>query len=207
MDDPAFAYQLSQPNLCVINQYATTTVLVFGVGNFFGMLLGGGGGSYLYHVDSRYPAILAGSMAILGCFPFWVMLNFVDSTSSILFLATVSVVSGFGSGVTGPIVKATLQNVTHPCSRGQAFALFNTFDDLGKGIGPIFVAGLIGRMGRTSAFNVGVWGWILCGFFNLVIYFTVRSDEATVQATISAHLTRQNNGAIQSQYDDNERLS
>lgn len=109
-------------------QAATSTILVFGVGNFFGLLLGGSGGTYLYGRDKRYPALLAGTLAIGSCFPFWVLLNAVDSESNPLFIVVVALSAGVLSGGTGPIVKATLQNVTLPQTRGQAFALFNTFD-------------------------------------------------------------------------------
>lgn len=108
-------------------------ILIFGMGNFFGLLLGGGFASRLYLVDKRYPALLAGSMAIGGCFPFWILLNWIDRDSNIVFLIVVGVSAGILSGGTGPIVKATLQNVTLPHARGQAFALFNTFDDFGRG--------------------------------------------------------------------------
>ena len=172
-------------------QYATSTVLMFGLGNFFGMLVGGAGGSHLYQLDRRYPPVFAGTAAILGCFPFWLLLNHVSNATSFPTVAIISVLAGLCSGVTGPIVKATLQNVTLPQSRGQAFALFNTFDDFGRGLGPVFVAMLISRFGsRTPAFNVGVCGWILCGIFNLAMFLTVRRDEETVQATLTASLTK-----------------
>merc|ERR1719354_414826 len=94
----------------------------------------------------------------------------------------ISFLAGIGSGVTGPIVKATLQNVTVPNARGQAFALLNTFDDFGRGLGPLFVAMLItGLGGRRIAFNVGVAGWVFCGIFNFCIYFTIKKDEEATQ--------------------------
>lgn len=167
------------------------TVLIFGLGNFFGLLIGGGGGTYLYRRDKRHPALLAGSFAILGCFPFWILLNHINSTSSIITITAVALSAGLASGVTGPIIKATLQNVTLPQSRGQAFALFNTFDDFGRGLGPVFVAALITNMGgRTQAFNVGVLGWMVCGFFNMLIFFTIERDERVVQLTLLANLSK-----------------
>jgi predicted MFS family arabinose efflux permease len=108
-------------------------ILVFGVGNFFGLLVGGSGGTYLYRRDKRYPALLAGGMAIASCLPFWVLLNKVHANSPPLLIGLVALSTGVLSGGTGPIVKATLQNVTMPQARGQAFALFNTFDDFGRG--------------------------------------------------------------------------
>lgn len=173
-------------------EFATFTVLWFGAGNFLGLLMGGAGGQYLYRVDKRYPALLAGSMAIFGCVPFWVLLNGVNNNSSFIFNAAVSLLAGTASGVTGPIIKATLQNVTLPNMRGQAFALFNTCDDFGRGLGPVFVASMIRSVGgRTPAFNLGTLGWALCGILNLAIFFTAEGDERRGQATISATLSQQ----------------
>lgn len=173
-------------------EFATFTVLIFGLGNFFGLIMGGAGGQYLYSVDKRYPALLAGSMAIFGCVPFWVLLNGVNNNSSFVFVMFVSIVAGTAAGATGPIIKATLQNVTLPHMRGQAFALFNTADDFGRGIGPVFVSYLITTTGgRTPAFNIGTLGWAVCGVFNLLIFFTAERDEQEVQAALSASLGRQ----------------
>ena len=166
---------------------ATFVLLVFGFGNFLGMLLGGGGGTYLYRIDRRYPALLAGFSAILACFPFWVLLNHVDVSSKTWFVLLVSVISGLTCAVTGPIIKAQLQNVTLPQTRGVAFSLFNLGDDFGKGLGPVFVAALITMMGtRTRAFNAAVFGWALCGLLNLAIFFTIERDERMVQIRLAA---------------------
>ena len=150
------------------------------------MLLGGAGGSFLYRWDSRYPALLAGGMACLSCACFWVLINHVDNNSSIIWIAMVAVSTGLTSGTTGPIVKATLQNVTHPQARGQAFALLNTFDDFGRGLGPVFVAALIGSLqgNRTRAFTIGAVGWMICGFLNATVYWTVKRDQDVVQQRI-----------------------
>jgi MFS family permease len=170
-------------------QYATVVILIFGVGNFFGMLIGGYGGAHLYRIDKRYPALLAGVSAISSCFPFWILLNGIDSKTNILITGLASMCTGIFSGITGPIIKATLQNVTLPNTRGKAFALFNTFDDLGRGLGPVFVANMIVRFGdRTQAFNVGVLGWLICGLANICVFFTVNNDELHVQSTIASDL-------------------
>jgi MFS family permease len=169
---------------------ATLTMLLFGVGNFFGMLMGGYGGAHLYRCSPRYPALLAGGMAMAGCFPFWILLNHVNASSSLwLVLGPVSMSAGLCTGVTGPIIKATLQNVTLPQSRGQAFAWFNTFDDFGRGLGPVFVASLIAKLGgRTPAFNVGILGWMVCGAFNLCVFCTVQHDERKIQRLLAQDL-------------------
>jgi MFS family permease len=150
------------------------------------MLIGGAGGGYLYGLNVRYPALLAGVMACLSCLCFWVLINNIDNTSPLWWIVVVAVSTGLTSGTTGPIVKATLQNVSHPQARGQAFALLNTFDDFGRGVGPYFVASLITSMNgdRQRAFNVGAVGWMICGFLNAGMFCTVKRDEDVVQQRI-----------------------
>ena len=163
---------------------ATATILFFGIGNFCGIIIGGIGGDWLYKKDPRFPLLLSGSMAILGCFPLWILVNTTEVVDDeiplfmMIRIGFIAILAGVGSGVTGPIVKSTLQNTTRPNARGQAFALLNTFDDFGRGLGPVFVAMLIINLGgRQTAFNVGIGGWILCGIFNLCMFFTVKEDE------------------------------
>ena len=165
---------------------ATTTLMFFSLGHGIGLfLLGGGLGQRLYRCNRKYPAILAGSAAIVACVPLWILFNWVDAATPYWKTASVALLAGFGCGPTGPIIKATLTNVTHPRERGQAFALFNLFDDFGKGLGPFFVALLISGMGgRSEAFNLGIWGWAICGLANLAVFFFVEADEDNMQADL-----------------------
>ena len=170
-------------------QWATVVLLAFGIGNFVGMIVGGLAGSLLYRKDKRWPAILSGVSAMLGCLPFWALLNLpavnnAEDDMTIYYYYPLATLLGVLSAITGPIVKATLQNTTMPAMRGQAFALFNTFDDFGRGLGPVFVALLIqtiGRGHRLPAFRVGASFWMICGLLNLATYCTVVSDEERVQ--------------------------
>ena len=168
---------------------ATLVVMIFGAGNFFGMLAGGYGGGWLYRRDCRYPSLLAGCAAVVGCVPFYVMINGVTATSRLVWYGPVTLLAGCCSGITGPIVKTTMQNVSMPQTRGTALALFNTFDDFGRGLGPVFVAVLIQKLGgRTPAFNWGVLGWVLCGLLNGITFFTIRQDEERVQTLMAERL-------------------
>ena len=165
------------------------------------------GCSYLYeHFGPKYPAVLSSTSAIAGCFPLWALVNYnFDSSATddlsdgdelndgnpiyFFILGLIAILAGILSGVTGPIVKSTLQNVTMPSMRGQAFALLNTFDDFGRGLGPAFVAGLIEKMGgRRKAFNVGICGWIFCGFLNGMLFCTVEADEEKVRLGVEEQM-------------------
>lgn len=179
-------------------EFATIVLLVFGLGNFLGLLLGGFWGSSLYAIDKRYPSLLAGAAAALGAVPFWFLLNVVFASTSFFLTFPLSILSGFMAGITGPIAKATLQNVTKPDGRGQAFALYNTFDDFGRGLGPVFVAMMVSTLGgRTQAFNVGTSGWVLCGLLNGCMYFFVKKDEETMQAKLAASVDEESGLAMQ----------
>jgi len=119
------------------------------------------------------------------------MLSSLYTTTSLLHYNIIiygiaAIFAGIGSGVTGPIVKATLTNVTIPTSRGTAFALLNTFADFGRGLGPLFVAILIQSFhgNRQQAFNFSILGWALCGIFNLAIYFFAPTDQQTMRDTL-----------------------
>lgn len=172
-------------------QSATLVMMVFGLGNGAGLLLGGVGGSFLYSIDPRFPPILAGSAAILGCIPFWYLLNDVNGDSHLWFISIIAIVAGVSTMVTGVIAKATLQNVTSPQLRGQAFAIMNLSDDFGQGLGPAFISAMIATMGnRTTAFNWGVLGWAFCGMFNLLMFCTVTRDEARLYEEIVEQLSQ-----------------
>lgn len=52
------------------------------------------------------------------------------------------------------------------------------FSFTGRGLGPAFVAWMIGKLGgRRKAFNVGIVGWVFCGMLNGMLYFSVERDE------------------------------
>jgi MFS family permease len=173
-------------------QSATNLILTFGVGVFLGMSVAGVAGKSLYQRDPRYPQLLAGIMAMVGVIPMYAVLNFVNADTGVFLSGAMAILAGLGSGVTGPIVKATLTNVTLPTSRGAAFALLNTFDDVGRGLGPMGVAMLIMAFDgdRQRAFNVGILGWVLCGLANLAIFFVVKNDEAKMRQTLQTQQNR-----------------
>jgi hypothetical protein len=60
-----------------------------------------------------------------------------------------------------------------------------TLDDVGKGLGPALVAGLISLTGRVTAFNIAIAGWIPCGLLLLLAGLSISEDEARVQSTLS----------------------
>jgi MFS-type transporter involved in bile tolerance (Atg22 family) len=121
----------------------------------------------------------------VGCLPLFYLLNGVSADSSIGMAFFLAILSGFFASVTGPNVRAVLQNVTLPEQRGSAFALLNTTDDIGKGAGPFLIAVFVTAFGdRRAAFNFVTMGWAAGALVNLGIYWTIEKDEDDCQELV-----------------------
>ena len=75
--------------------------------------------------------------------------------------------------------RAVVQGVTAPEVRGSAFAVFNLTDDLGKGLGPLLVDGLVRTCGnKNTAYNIAICFWLVCAMMLASIAYTLEDDEA-----------------------------
>ncbi len=150
---------------------ATVLVMIFGVGNFLGMLACTVITDLVTNL--RKLAFLGGFFAVMACVP----LYFVLIPSQIFWeKALACSICGVLSAMTGPIVKSTIQNVTSIKTRGQAFGMLNIWDDIGRGLGPYVVANLISLCNnqRSTAFLYGgLLGWFICGILNMSMYLTL----------------------------------
>lgn len=69
--------------------------------------------------------------------------------------------------------------------------LISVFNLIGRGLGPAFVAWLIGKLGgRRKAFNIGIFGWLFCGILNGLLYCTVERDEERARMTVDSSVKR-----------------
>lgn len=64
-------------------QEATGVLLTFGVGNAVGVIIGGCLGHFSYKKDVRGPPFVMGISLMLGCIPFYFLINSVDSDASV----------------------------------------------------------------------------------------------------------------------------
>lgn len=134
-------YLAQDSGLGVIN--ASISLTVFGIacalGGIWGAILG-----QHYQNAYRYKIGLFTGLSTLAGIPptmFLVLANGrVFPTWTFFFC---SFTGGFLSSVTGPNVSAVVLNVNSPETRGTAFAIFNLFNDVGKGLGPFIGAFLI----------------------------------------------------------------
>jgi sugar phosphate permease len=112
--------------------------------------------------------------------------NFNPIDRKIVMLGSILMLSGILSGITDPIAKLTLQNVTMPQMRGTAFALHTAFDNLGRGLGPAFVAWMIEKLGgKRRAFNISAGSWMVCGFLNGLLFCTIKANKERVRLSVA----------------------
>ncbi|KAF6255108.1 major facilitator superfamily domain-containing protein [Scenedesmus sp. NREL 46B-D3] len=121
---------------------ATVVILLFGLGGGVGVLAGGAAGQLLYNWRKESMAVLTGLSVLAGVGPVYFLVNAdlqLPATASGAFAgATSSLLS-----ITGPNLRAIMININTPETRGVALALQSVTDDLGRGLGPVIVAGFI----------------------------------------------------------------
>ncbi|KAL7535058.1 hypothetical protein ACHAXR_006239 [Thalassiosira sp. AJA248-18] len=154
---------------------ATLVLATFGAGNAIGVVIAGFLGHIAYKRDVRGPPFIMGISLILGCIPFYFLINTVDEHASLVVIPV-------------PLERSILTNVCLPNLRGRANALVCIVDDLGKGLGPALVSLLITTFDRQTAFNISLIGWIIGGFLSLAITIFVAKDEESVQEQIREKL-------------------
>ena len=170
-------------------EFATTLMMVFGLGAMAGTVSGGVLGQRMYNVAPHHMTALMGASAIAGIFP-WLYLVDAEYTSrdgtSVERAVAAAALAGILCSMTGVNVRAMTVNVNSPRDRGTAFAWFNLTDDLGKGFGPVLSAWLIAKMGREAAFRIGFWFWLPCGVLCAACGWTLAEDEVRVRKEVDA---------------------
>lgn len=167
---------------------ATAVLLAFGVGAAIGNCGGGLLGQWLYNRSKASLPMLMGATTTVGCLPLLAIINTRVSGSDSAYSGAFAwaFLGGLLSCVTAANVRAVLLNVNAPETRGTVFAVYSLMDDLGKGAGPAVVAALIVRLGRKTAFNLGISGWVLCGALLTAIARFLDNEESELQESLAA---------------------
>ncbi|EKX53604.1 hypothetical protein GUITHDRAFT_64114 [Guillardia theta CCMP2712] len=160
-------------------EHSTIVVTCYNLGILGGVIFGGVVGQLIYNIKTSFIAILMGVTTFLGIFPLLWLIYLPVPTPPLLEIIAVALIGGLFTGVTGPCIRAVLLNVNMPETRGSAQALLTLTDDLGKGLGPLFMALLIiGLHGRLVAMSIAVFfGWLLCSILLCTLFFTIEADQ------------------------------
>jgi len=163
---------------------STTLIVLFSIGGMLGTVGAGWYGQHLYNQNPAQVSIFMGASAIVGVVPtaYLVLADYDNSNFDLAIKGFISLVAGAIACCVGVNIRAVLLNVLHPINRGTAFSLFMLTDDLGKGLGPLVVAGFVAALGRESAFLLSVMFWIPCGILIGATAYTVPKDLQTVSA-------------------------
>jgi len=163
---------------------STTLIVLFSIGGMLGTVGAGWYGQHLYNQNPAQVSIFMGASAIVGVVPtaYLVLADYDNSNFDLAIKGFISLVAGAIACCVGVNIRAVLLNVLHPVNRGTAFSLFMLTDDLGKGLGPLVVAGFVAALGRESAFLLSVMFWIPCGILIGATAYTVPKDLQTVSA-------------------------
>ena len=136
--------------------------------------------------------VLADGGDAIWIVPMLVLLNLPFSYG---VLIPVAFLGGLCASITGPNVRAVLQNCNLPETRGTVFALFALTDDLGKAFGPFLIAAFVTALGRRAAFNLATCAWFFCGVLLLGLSFTMTKDEQAVLDKVAE--ARRGKGAVE----------
>lgn len=171
-------------------QGATLIVMVIGAAAILGGFLGGLVGNRLYNRNPAWLPLWCGGTTLVGIVPTLALLNYPSQVGqtdpSLAVPLLLGALTGLTVSITGANVRAMLINVTTPETRGSVFSLYNLADDLGRGLGPWVVGGLVGVFGRLFAFDLATLFWLLCGGILLGMARTFPRDELALQARLRA---------------------
>ncbi|PSC76649.1 MFS family transporter: sugar [Micractinium conductrix] len=161
-------------------QGATLVLLVLGIGGAIGVVGGGIVGQWLYNRRKWAMSVFIGTCTVAGVLPMYFLIN-ADVKNVLPLTIIAALLAGGLSGTVGPNMRAMIINCNEPETRGMALAIQSMLDDLGKGLGPVFVSFFIQKLGRSGAFNLSTAGWIPCGLLLLGTAFTLARDEDAMQ--------------------------
>lgn len=67
-------------------------------------------------------------------------------------------------------------------TRGFVMSIFDVFNNIGRGLGPLIVSWMVEAMGsRARGYDIAMAAWWLDALCMALTYFTVEADEATAR--------------------------
>ena len=161
---PLFLIKFLNENKSLSIAAATTTFLLFGIGNVVGTIGGGIIGGALLKKKPSYLAHFCALTTVLGAVATLALFILVPAGNLEITLI-LGFIASFLVSITGPNVRTMLLDTNLPENRGAIFSIFNLTDSVGTGIGK-YVAGLLSvSYGLGMAMNLSTVVWFPCAVF------------------------------------------
>lgn len=163
-------------------EMGTVVFLVFGLGNVFGIVVGGLCGSALYKKSKAAVPIFC---SLTTAFGVYLTVLTLDYRGGLLILCLLGFLASFVASLTGPNVKFMLLNVNEPQDRGRIFSIFNLTDSLGTGIGK-FAGGMMSvAFGSLAmALKLSAYFWLICAALLFALAFFFSRDVENLEANM-----------------------
>ncbi len=176
-------------------QKGTIVVMASGLTVLLGGLAGGFVGAKLYQRRPQLLPLLCAVTTTVGVLPTAWLINYPSQVGvpepGLLLPVVASLSCGLFIGVTGPNIRAVLLDSNPPEVRGSVISLYTLCNDLGMGLGPVIVAGLVAWQGRLVALNLANGLWLVAGVLLFGVVRTFPRDERAMQRRLEAAATRQ----------------
>ncbi len=174
----------------LINKVEASGLIVFmAVGIFLGTFIGGIIGQKLYNKNSSYQPIFVMVSIFFGLFPCLYLLFSKELVNTNMFLV-LNIFSGIIISLPISNVRSILSAVNLPKERGAIFAIYNLFDDLGRGLGPAFsvIFLTIFSEDRSTGLAIAILFWIPCALFWFPAVFNFKKEELETNELIKKSL-------------------
>ena len=150
----------------------------FGIGAAVGGVLGGILGQKIYNQRPRNISLFMGGLQVFAVPLMWRIIDAEYTTANLHTNIVICLLAGVLASMAGTNVRFLLTNVNSPATRGFVMSIFDVFNNIGKGLGPLIVSWLVQRMGsRRIGYDMAMTAWWLDGAFMAATFFFVEEDE------------------------------
>ena len=160
-------------------EQATMMISLFGIGAAVGGAIGGVLGQYMYNVRSRNLSLFMGIVQLCSVPLMWRIIDAEYTSMNLAMNVVIILFAGCIASMAGTNVRFLLINVNEPDTRGFVMSIFDVFNNIGRGLGPLMVTWMVGAMGsRARGYDIAMTAWWLDALFMALTFFTVEEDEA-----------------------------
>ncbi len=159
-------------------EQSTGRISLFGMGAAVGGVLGGVWGQRIYNKRSRNISLFMGCVQAFSVPLMWRIIDAEYTSANLSVNLFIIMCAGLIASMAGTNVRFLLTNVNSPSTRGFVMSIFDVFNNIGKGLGPLIVSWLVQYMGsRRVGYDIAMVAWWLDAFFMACTFFTVEEDE------------------------------